>query len=64
MNTLSRGGSRKFRKVGEGAESPTLSPNENFTFQEMHHTYSIVGVFVMHSKITLTFRKIQLKSIL
>ena len=26
--------------------------------------YSIVGVFVMHSKVTLTFRKIELKSIL
>ena len=26
--------------------------------------YSIVGVFVMHSNVTLTFRKIELKSIL
>ena len=26
--------------------------------------YSIAGVFVVHSKVTLTFRKIELKSIL
>ena len=42
----------------EGAESPTPSPpNENFTFQDIQHT--ALWVFVMESRVTLTFRKIE-----
>ena len=56
-----RGGSRKFRK--RGTESPTLLSEWKLHFSG-DRAYSIVGVFVMHSKATLTFRKIELKSIL
>ena len=49
----------------EGAESPALlPPYENFTFQDRNEAYSIVGAFVMHSKVMSTFRKIELNSIL
>ena len=55
-----RGGSRKFRKRGP---SPPFFPSNELHFSG-DRAYSIVGVFVMHSKVTLTFRKIELKSIL
>ena len=46
----------------EGAESPALlPPYENLYRNE---AYSIVGAFVMHSKVMSTFRKIELNSIL
>ena len=50
----------------EGAESPTLPrpPLEWKLHFSGRAVYSIVGVFVMQSKITLTFRKIESKNIL
>ena len=47
-----------------GRVLPPLHPawNENFTFQD--GAYIIVGVFMMQSEVTLTFQKIELKSIL
>ena len=44
---------------------PTLPPPPPPLNEHLGHTaYSIVGVFVMQSKKTFTFRKIKLKSIL
>ena len=44
----------------EGTESPTLPPPP----LSGHAGYSILSVFLMQSKVKLTFRKIELKSIL
>ena len=65
---FSRGGSRKFRKRGPSPPASLPPPHprpqrENFTFQDMQYT-AFEGVFVMQSKVTLTFRKTELKSIL
>ena len=60
---LVRGGYRIQKIMKEGPESPTLPPEWKLHFSA-DTAYSIVGVFVMHSKATLTFRKIELKSIL
>ena len=51
-----RGGSRKFRK--RWRNSPHLPPEWKLHFSG-HAAYSIVSVFVMQSKVTLTFRKIE-----
>ena len=53
---------------GRVLQPPSPHPNpppqrENFTFQDMQYT-AFEGVFVMQSKVTLTFRKTELKSIL
>ena len=55
----------------EGAECPTIGlpsppPRMKTSLFRILHTeaYSIVSIFVMQSKVTLTFRKIELKSIL
>ena len=48
---FSRGGSRKFRKRG-----PRPPPRMK-TSLSGHAAYSIVGVFVMQSKVKLTFQK-------
>ena len=59
--TISRGGSRKFRRR---RPSPLPPPPEWRLHFSGHATYSIVGVFVMQSKPTLTIRMIEWKSIL
>ena len=56
-----QGRTQKIQKVG--AESPILPLSENFTFQEIG-AHNIMGIFMMHSKVTLTFGKIEFKSIL
>ena len=45
-----------------GGRVPQPASNENFTFQ--YGAYSIVGIIIIQSEVTLTFRKIELKSIL
>ena len=52
----------------EGAESPIPNPPPLPPWMKLHFSghaaYRIVGVFVMQSKVTLMFRKMELKSIL
>ena len=55
------------KEIRKRGPSPQPSPhplNEYFTFQDVHAAHSIVDVFVMQSKVTLTFRKIELQRIL
>ena len=62
---MNQGRTQKIQK--EGAESPrTLPPplKKRKLHFSGHAAYSIVGVFVIQSKVTLTFGKKELKSIL
>ena len=45
----------------EGTKFPNPPPPQLKLYFSGHATYSIVGVFVMQSKVTLTFRKIVIK---
>ena len=63
QQVVSRGGPRKFRKRGPST-TPSPPPLEWKLHLLWHAAYSIAGVFVMQSKVTLTFRKIVSKRIL
>ena len=49
--------------LGRGGRVPHPRPEWKLYFSE-HAAYSIVSIFVMQGKVTLTFRKIELKGIL
>ena len=51
--------------VSHRPEPPHPTPHHERKLQfSGHAAYSIVGVFVMQSQVTFTFRKVELKSIL